>query len=372
LIPALAATLAELGADDRAVAAIALARLLVPLLILRVPLAIVAALALDAADNSLLERFSDVDLGPDGPYQSFDKALDIYYLAIAYLATMRNWTSDAAFRIGRFLFYYRLVGVFLFEVLDSRAMLFVFPNTFEYFFIAYELVRLSYEPSRRPAGFWLATGVNLWVVVKLPQEYWTHIEQGDFTDSAADHPVIYLVCALIVVSLAAVLVLVVRPRLPDPDWRWRFAADHPDYESADAHAGHAQRLRRREVLWGELAEKALLLGLLAVIFASILPGVTATWLEVAAAAAAVVCANTAISIAYARSERLTLESAVAELASLLAVNVGLVYIASRLIGDRDDFPVGEGLFFACLGTLILWLYDTYKPLADLRFAGSER
>jgi hypothetical protein len=368
----LPASLAELGADDRAVAAIALARLLLPLLILRVPLVIVAPLVLDAADNSLLERFSDIDLGPDGPYQSFDKALDIYYLAIAYLATMRNWTSDAAFRIGRFLFYYRLVGVFLFEVLDSRATLLVFPNTFEYFFIAYELVRLRYRPSRCPAGFWLATAVTLWVVVKLPQEYWTHVEQGDFTDAAADHPVIYLVCALVVLSLAALLVLVVRPRLPDPDWNWRFAAGQTDHEPADAHARHAQRLRKRDVLWGELAEKVLLLALLAVVFASILPGVTATWLEVAAAAAAIVCANTAISIAYARSERLTLESAVAELASLLAVNLGLVYIASRLIGDRDDFPVGEGLFFACLGTLILWLYDAYKPLADLRFAGLER
>jgi hypothetical protein len=368
----LPATLAVLGADDRAVAAIALARLLLPLLILRVPLVIVAPLALDAADNSLLERFSDVDLGPDGPYQSFDKALDIYYLAIAYLATMRNWTSDAAFRVGQFLFYYRLVGVFLFEVLDSRAMLLVFPNTFEYYFIAYELIRLRYQPWRCPPGFWLATAATLWVVVKLPQEYWTHVEQGDFTDAAADHPVIYLICGLIVACLAAVLLLVVRPRLPDPDWGWRFAAHRPEYEPAEAHARHAQQLRRREVLWGELAEKVLLLGLLAVVFASILPGVTASWLEVVAAAAAVVCANTAISIAYARSERLTLESAAAELAALLAVNLALVYVASRLIGDRDDFPVGEGLFFACLGTLILWLYDAYKPLADLRFAGSER
>lgn len=172
--------------------------------------------------------------------------------------------------------------------------------------------------------------------------------------------------------LAAVLVLVVRPRLPDPDWSRRFAAGQPDHGLVDAHARHARRLRKREVLWGELAEKVVLLGLLTVVFASILPGVTATWLEVAAAAAAVVCANTAISIAYARSERMTLESATAELAALLAVNLGLVYVASRLIGDRDDFPVGEGLFFACLGTLILWLYDAYKPLADLRFTGSER
>ena len=41
----------------------------------------------------------------------------------------------------------------------------------------------------------------------------------------------------------------------------------------------------------------------------------------------------------------------------LGVNLGLVYLASRWIGERDDFPIAEGLFFAALGTLILWLYD---------------
>src|SRR4029079_6956165 len=107
------------------------------LLIPRFPLVILAALVLDAVDGTLLELFSDVDTGPGGPYQSFDKALDIYYLAIAYLATMRNWSSQPAFRVGQFLFYYRLVGVLAFELLDSRAMLLLFPNTFEFFFIAY-------------------------------------------------------------------------------------------------------------------------------------------------------------------------------------------------------------------------------------------
>jgi hypothetical protein len=43
-----------------------------------------------------------------------------------------------------------------------------------------------------------------------------------------------------------------------------------------------------------------------------------------------------------------------------------------VIGDRDNFPFGEGLFFAIVGTLILWLFDAYKPLADVRFARSER
>ena len=106
-----------------------------PLLIPRFPLVIIAALVLDGIDNAVLAQFTEVDLSADGPYQSWDKALDIYYLAIAYLSTMRNWTSDAAFRISQFLFYYRLLGVMLFELLDSRSMLLIFPNTFEYFFI---------------------------------------------------------------------------------------------------------------------------------------------------------------------------------------------------------------------------------------------
>ena len=64
--------------------------------------------------------------------------MDIYYLAIAYLATMRNWVNLPAFRVSRFLYFYRLVGVVAFELTQIRALLLIFPNTFEYFFIAYE------------------------------------------------------------------------------------------------------------------------------------------------------------------------------------------------------------------------------------------
>ena len=115
---------------------------------------IIAALVLDAVDGSLLEQFTTVDTGPDGPYQSFDKALDIYYLAIAYVATMRNWTSNAAVRVAQFLFYYRLVGVLAFELTGERAMLLIFPNTFEFFFIAYSLIALRWEPTRFSPRFW--------------------------------------------------------------------------------------------------------------------------------------------------------------------------------------------------------------------------
>ena len=59
------------------------ARFLVPLLIPRYPLpAIIASLALDGYDQTIFQAF-----GYDPPgYQSYDKAMDVYYLAIAYLA----------------------------------------------------------------------------------------------------------------------------------------------------------------------------------------------------------------------------------------------------------------------------------------------
>ena len=57
------------------------------------------------------------------------------------LSTFRNWSHLFAFRVSRFLLYYRLVGVVLFELTQLRSLLLIFPNTFEYFFIWYETLR---------------------------------------------------------------------------------------------------------------------------------------------------------------------------------------------------------------------------------------
>ncbi|GAA2069173.1 hypothetical protein [Williamsia deligens] len=155
-------------------------RLLVPLLIPRFPVpAIVAALVLDAIDQTVFQQVPGLDISG---YQSYDKALDVYYLAIAYLSTLQNWSDPAAFGIARFLFYYRLVGVVAFEYSSSRWLLLVFPNTFEYFFIAYELIRCRWAPTRLGHRTLLAMAVGIWVVVKLPQEWWLHVAELDVTD----------------------------------------------------------------------------------------------------------------------------------------------------------------------------------------------
>src|SRR3954453_11456469 len=328
------------------IAVIVLARLFVPLLIPRVPLMIIVALVLDAIDGSLLDTFTNVDVGPDGPYQSFDKALDIYYLSIAYLTMLRNWTSVSAFRVGQFLFYYRLVGVLAFELTHERAMLLIFPNTFEFYFIVYEAIRLRWDPARCSGRFWLFTAVGLWIFVKLPQEYWIHVAQLDFTDAVSDHPWFGVLCAVFVVALVAVLWFVVGRRAPAPAWDWRFAAEPlPAAESP-----------RRGVRWRELTEKAVLLALMSVIFAEILPTVTLTALEVTIGVAVIVCANT------------TLSGRIPAFAVRLVVNLGLIYLGSRLLSDADDFPLGTGLFFAFLITLVVSLYDLYKPVYEDRSA----
>lgn len=362
---------ATLAADDTAiVVAIVAARLLVPLLIPRFPLVIIVALALDGVDNSLLAQFTEIDLTADGPYQSWDKALDIYYLAIAYLSTMRNWTSDAAFRISQFLFYYRLLGVVLFELFTARSMLLIFPNTFEYFFIAYEVIRLRFDPSRVTARFWLATAAVLWVVVKLPQEYWIHIAQRDMTDTIRETPLVGVGLAVAAMVALAVLLLVVRPILGAPTWGWRFLSDELPTSLRDAHRRHAARLRRGLLVWGELVEKAALLALLCIIFASILPNVGASPLQVTIGVVLIVVANAAISMGFVLRSHVGIPSAVARFGALVGVNLALVFVANRVLTGDDDFQLGSGLFFAFLITLIIWLYDVYRPTYDARFDGS--
>jgi hypothetical protein len=340
-----------MAADDRLViTAIVLARLALPLLIPRVPLIILAALVLDAVDGTLLAHLSSVDVGPDGPYQSFDKALDIYYLAIAYLATMRNWTSTPAFRIARVLFYYRLVGVVAFELLDSRAMLLLFPNTFEFFFIAYEGLRTRWEPERWPGRFWLFVAGGIWVFIKLPQEYWIHVAQLDFTDAVADHPWFGVLCVAGLGVLAWLVWFVVRPRMPQPLPGWRFTA--PALPATPTRRAHG-------VSWRELAEKSALLTLLAVIVAEILPSVHLSALDIALAVVALVVANLAISDRGAREVHFAL---------LLAINFLLIYLGSRALSDRGNLPAATGLFFGYLSTLIVVLYDAYRPIRAARDA----
>jgi hypothetical protein len=352
--------------DAAVVTIVVLSRLIVPLFIPRFPLVIIAALIIDAADQTVLAALTDVDTSETGLYQSYDKAMDIYYLSIAYLSTMRNWTSDAAFRISQFLFFYRLVGVTLFELLHERWLLLVFPNTFEYFFIAYEVVRLRYEPARRSARFWLLLAAFIWIFIKLPQEYWIHVAQLDFTDAVRDHPWfgVAIVVALVALAIACWLL---RKRLPPYEHPLRWTADALPREAARALA-QASPWR---FLSTELLEKVVLLGLTCVIFSQFLPGVDGSPLEVIVGVAIVVVANTLVSELVARRSRREVRYGIARFAALVALNLVFVLATAGFIG-LDGGDTATALFFAYLISLILWLYDWYRPLYDARRASDGR
>lgn len=171
-------------------------------------------------------------------------------------------------------------------MLDSQAMLLVFPNTFEFFFIAYEGLRTRWDPDRWSGRFWLYVAAGIWVFGKLPQEYWIHVAHLDFTEAVSDHPWFGVLCLL---GLAG---------------RGRRAVERAGREVDPADAARGDR--RRDPAVG------------------------------------------APDGARCRARR------------------GRARRRGRALSDRGNLPVATGLLFAYLTTLIVVLYDTYRPIRAAR------
>ena len=338
------------------------ARFVVPLAIPLYPLpAIIAALVLDAADQSIFQAF-----GYDPPgYQSYDKAMDVFYLAVAYLATMRNWEALPAYAVGRFLYFYRLVGVVAFELTQTRALLLVFANTFEYFFIAYEGIRTRWATVVYKLRWWVVTAAFIWIFIKLPQEWWIHIAQLDFTEFVADHS--WAAPLLVVLFAVAALVFwfVIRPRLRPTDHPWQFAADALPEEmdtAAERSTWHATYGALRSTA---TVEKIVLLGLISVIYAQTLPGVHASNTELFIGVAVIVVVNAAATLYVAR-RAVTIENALALFGARLLFNIVFVALAEWLLGRGDDLDTVDTFFFLMLISLITTLHDRFLPVLETR------
>lgn len=353
-------------------------RLVVPLFIPRYPLpAILAALVIDGIDQTVFQSVlsaSDWAKIANG-YQGYDKALDVYYLTVAYTATMRNWTNIHALRWAEGLWLYRLSGVTIFEILHNssnpdswRWLLFVFPNTFEYFFIAYEVVRLRWDPRRLGPSFvaWLV--LFIWVVIKLPQEWWIHIAQLDFTDFAADHTWVWPTLGILVMVAIPTIWWLVTYRVPPADWRMNIAAD----PLPDALDTEKKRTAYRAATWrrvdANLIEKVVLTSLVCVIFGEILPGNTASAAQIAEVVSIVVVLNSVTSLAFSRRQ-ISIERAQIDFLAVVVLNV-LILVVLRTISAR--FVLDHALFFALLISLIVVLYDRYRPIRDYRVAAASR
>jgi hypothetical protein len=336
-------------------------RFLVPLLIPRYPLpAVVGSLVLDAVDHSIFQAF-----GYDPPhYQSYDKAMDVYYQAVAYLSTLRNWTSPSAYKVGWFLYFYRLAGVTAFELSGWRPLLLIFPNTFEYYFIGYEGVRTRRDPRRYALRFWVWVAAVIWIVVKLPQEWWIHVAKLDFTDELAAHPWMgpTIVAALLIAG--AVYWWYVRPRLSPADWRLRLAADPIPAEMATWRQRADWTAANARVLSSATAEKVVLVGLISVIFGSALPTLDVAAWQLFLGISALVVVNAALSVATARVRAGT-DSPLVEGAVRLGVNVAVILIDRALLGG-GQIDLSAALFFVAMLSLLTLLHDRYLPVHAAR------
>lgn len=340
--------------------AVVMARFFIPLSIPKYPLpGVIASLLLDMVDQTIFQLFTNLPL--EG-YQSYDKALDIYYLTITYLSTLRNWSNLYAFKLDRFLFYYRLVGVAIFELTQVRALLLVFPNTFEYFFIFYETIRLKWDPKVLTKSKLITAAALIWIFVKLPQEYWIHVAQMDTTDWIRANPsnaLILIGWALFLLGMAWWLIR----DLPDMRPGFSVAADPVSAFSANSTAGNDTKKQPHErFINNALIEKIVLISLLTIIFANILPGLRANNLQIAIGVAIFVAINTALSHWLARRGR-HWKSIIQEFIVMSVVNLGIIlafdFLLPRYGGSINLFNT---LFFVLLFTLNITLYDRYRLL----------
>ena len=251
-----------------------------------------------------------------------------------------------------------------FELTGTRALLLIFPNTFEYLFIAYEVIRLRWDPRRFSTRFWILTAAAIWIFVKLPQEYWIHIAQLDFTDTWKEVSWFApLIITAVLVGLA-ILWFVVRPRLLAPDWAWRVAAD-PLPEEIDTAAERDAWVAANVTVWSWWTlEKVVLIGLLSTIYARILPGLETSDLRMFVGIGAYVVVNSAISLLVARRVG-SREGLAAAFFARSLTNVGLVLVA-RLILGGNALDVGATLFFVLLLSLLVTMHDRFAPVGAVR------
>jgi len=339
-------------------------RFIVPLFIPRFPLpAILAALVIDAADQTIFQKFTDLNL--DG-YQNYDKALDIFYLTIAFLAVYRNWTNTTSINVARFLWYYRLIGVWLFEMFQARWILFVFPNTFEFFFIAYAAIRTQWDPRRLTDRAVIGLAACIWIFIKLPQEWWIHIAQNDFTDfmkvdvfgtspttswgdAITNRPAV-TIALLTAIGLLSVTAVWGLRRAPQRDWSFRVDVDKPI-----PHIDLPDRPQRSLWIAPPFAEKLLLIGLLAAIFTSVLNIDTPIY-RIVIGTMLIIAASVGVSEWLSR-RGIEWSSIGVEFVVLVGINSAVIGLYSALLGDRVNRSLV--LFFGLLLTMVIVLYDRF-------------
>ncbi|HEX6790810.1 MAG TPA: hypothetical protein VF247_05835, partial [Candidatus Krumholzibacteria bacterium] len=301
------------------------------------------------------------------------------------LSIYRNWSIHAAAQIGRVLFYLRLIGVVAFELTHWRPMLFLLPNAFEYYFIFYEVVRSRWSPRKLSQREYLWAAAVIWIL-KLPQEYWIHIARLDFTNvlkgkvlGAPQHtgwmeairnsPVSFAVMLAAFGTLIILTRVTIRHFAGPPEHALRLVAP-PLPEKIDEAP---ERDREVATSWRlfdvHLVEKIVLAGFVTVIFAQIVPGVDTGPPKLVLGTGLIVIINAFLGLRRARRNA-SPESGIGLFVVVVLTNVTVAGIAEALLRIRggNGLDMAPTIFFLILLTLVVTLYDRWRPVFDVRFA----
>ena len=127
------------------------------------------ALVADFADLFLMDA-----IGGISDYQRLDKLCDLAYIG-AFLVVAACW-SGLERVIALVLFAYRMVGEVAFELTGERALLLLFPNVFEFWFVAVA-ARRHYRPERALTLGQASVALVILLVGKEAQEYFLHVDR---------------------------------------------------------------------------------------------------------------------------------------------------------------------------------------------------
>lgn len=155
-----------------------LSRLLIPLLILKRPL--LGSILATVADNVDILIFNVLGDGISGnAYNMLDKGLDMFTLSLMAWVIFKE-TNLKVRLVGLWLFWYRLVGFVIYEILQDRLILFVFPNIFEFFAIAWFALKAAGKDELMNNRNFVIFVLIVCTILKLWQEYALHIVQFGF------------------------------------------------------------------------------------------------------------------------------------------------------------------------------------------------
>jgi hypothetical protein len=142
---------------------------------------------------------------------------------------------------------------------------------------------------------------------------------------------------------------------PAPDWPASVDVDrHPESTRVGAVP---QQVR---VLEWDVLEKAMLASLIAVIFGQVIPDTTSTPLQMTFTVSVIVVANAAVSLWLAGRGR-SWATTGRQFVAMVGVNAVITLVYFTLF-RRDDVNEGAAVFFLLLLSLIITLYDRYRPL----------